>query len=105
IGARRGARPEVVDEAARLLGRVLVSPPMARASAASWLARDVPVAVDVDGLVVEDRLDVLFEEQGGLVVVRTADAADGSPGPPVEALAAALGRPVREVLVLDLAGV
>jgi ATP-dependent helicase/nuclease subunit A len=100
LGVRRGARREVVDEAVRLLARALASPPMTRACAASWLARDVPVAVHVNGQVVEDRLDVLFEEQGELVVVR----AGGAPGPAVEALVAALGRPVREVLVLGLAG-
>ena len=76
-----------------------------RARRASWLARDVPVAIAVDGAVAEDRLDLLFEEPGGLVVVRVetgaADAA--SPGLPPDALSRALGRPVREVLTLSLA--
>jgi hypothetical protein len=104
LGARRGARREVVDEAARLLARALATPTLARARRASWLARDVPVAVVVDGAVVEDRLDLLFEEPGGLVVVQTGNAVDGaSPGLPAATLAAALGRPVREILVLDLA--
>jgi hypothetical protein len=75
-----------------------------RARRASWLARDVPVAVEVGGAVTEDRLDILFEEPGGLVVLRVeTDARDAvSPGLPPEALAAALGRPVQELLTLSL---
>ena len=104
LGARRGARPEVVAEATRLLGRVLANPVIERARRASWLARDVPVAVEVAGAVTEDRLDILFEEPGGLVVLRVeTDARDAvSPGLPPEALAAALGRPVLEMLTLSL---
>jgi hypothetical protein len=75
-----------------------------RARRASWLARDVPVAIAVDGAVAEDRLDLLFEESGGLVVVRVeAGAADAaSTGLQPDSLARALGRPVREVLTLSL---
>ncbi len=104
LGARRGARPEVVAEATRLLGRVLANPVIERARRASWLARDVPVAVEVAGAVTEDRLDILFEEPGGLVVLRVeTDARDAvSPGLPPDALAAALGRPVLEMLTLSL---
>ena len=59
-----------------------------------------------DGAVAEDRLDLVFEEPGGLVVVRVdAGAGDAaSPGLPPDALAPALGRPVREALVLSLSG-
>src|SRR5262249_38680496 len=104
LGVRRGARGEVVDEAVRLLARALATPALARARRASWLARDVPVAAAADGTVVGDRLDLIFEGQGGLVVVRIGNTEDGSsPGLPTATLAAALGRPVREVLVLDLA--
>jgi ATP-dependent helicase/nuclease subunit A len=106
LGGRRGARGEVVDAAARLLARALATPVMARARAASWLARDVPVAAEAGRVVVEERLDMLFEEQGGLVVVRIANPGDGvSLGLSSESLAAALGRPIREVLVLDLGDV
>jgi ATP-dependent helicase/nuclease subunit A len=105
LGARRGARGEIVDVAVRLLARALATPALERARRAAWLARDVPVAAEADGVVVEDRLDFLFEEQGGLVVIRAGNAADGGlPGLPAETLATALGRHVREVLVLDLAG-
>ncbi len=104
LGARRGARPEVVAEALRLLRQVMAGPVIDRARRASWLARDVPVAIAADGAVAEDRLDLLFEEPGGLVVVRVeAGAADAaSTGLEPDALARALGRPVREVLTLSL---
>jgi len=104
LGGRRGARPEVVAEAARLLRQALAGPVIDRARRASWLARDVPVTIAVDGAVADDRLDLLFEEPGGLVVVRIeAGAAEGaSTGLRPDALARALGRPVREVLTLSL---
>jgi ATP-dependent helicase/nuclease subunit A len=102
LGARRAARREVIDQATRLLTRALATPAMVRARRASWLARDVPVAVESGGTVVEDRLDVLFEERRRLVVVRIGTGTDGASRPLApEALASALGRPVREVVVLD----
>jgi hypothetical protein len=104
LGARRGARPEIVAEATRLLARALEGPLVARARKASWLARDVPVAVEAEGSVTQDRLDILFEESEGLVAVRVEDGAvETAPGLRDDALARALGRPVREVLRLDLA--
>jgi ATP-dependent helicase/nuclease subunit A len=104
LGARRGARPEAVAEATRVLDRVLEGPVIARARRASWCARDVPVAVQLAGVIAEDRLDIVFEEPRGLVVVRVLTGVTDwtSPGLPPEALAPALGRPVREVLTLDL---
>ena len=105
LGARRGARTEVVAEATRLLRRVLAGPVIERARRAVWVLRDVPVAAVADGSVTDERLDLLFEEVGGLVAVRVAPDPTGR-GPrdlPPDALAAALGRPVREQLVLDLA--
>jgi hypothetical protein len=99
LGARRGARPEAVAEATRLLGEALAGPVIGRARRAAWLARDVPVAIDVRGVVTEDRLDIVFEEPEGLVVVRARTAADAvAPGLPAAALARALGRPVRELV-------
>ena len=108
LGSRRGARPEVVAEAAGLLRATMSGPVIDRARRASWLGRDVPVTIAVDGVVAEDRLDILFEEPGGLVVVRIeTGAADApgiaSPGLRPDALARALGRPVREVLTLSFA--
>ncbi len=108
LGSRRGARPEVVAEAAGLLRATMSGPVIDRARRASWLGRDVPVTIAVDGVVADDRLDILFEEPGGLVVVRietgAADATGiASPGLRPDALSRALGRPVREVLTLSFA--
>jgi hypothetical protein len=67
------------------------------------VARDVPVALEIDGTVVEDRLDIVFEEPDGLVVVRLGPAADDrTPERSPETFAPALGRPVTAVLTLDL---
>jgi hypothetical protein len=105
LGARRGARAAAVIEATRLLERALASPTIERARRGARLIRDVPVAVAADGAVVEDRLDLVWEEQGELVVVRvdTGSTDRIAPGLPPAALASALGQPVRELLVLDLA--
>jgi ATP-dependent helicase/nuclease subunit A len=106
LGARRGARADVVAEATRLLGRALVSPVIDRARRAARLVKDVPVALPAGDAVLEDRLDLVWEEDGGLVAVRVGSAlASGAtvPGPP-DALSSALGRRVGEVLHLDLAG-
>jgi hypothetical protein len=66
------------------------------------------VTIAVDGVVAEDRLDILFEEPGGLVVVRIETGAVDAPGIASsglrpDALSRALGRPVREVLTLSFA--
>jgi ATP-dependent helicase/nuclease subunit A len=105
LGSRRGARPEVVAEAARLLGLALADPVIERAHRASWLTRDVPVAVEIAGAVAEDRLDMVFEESGGLVVVRIEPQVDPGSAIPADALGTALGRPVREVVTLSFGGV
>ena len=104
LGGRRGARPEIVADAARLLRQAMSGPVIDRARRASWLARDVPVAIAVAGAAAEDRLDLLFEEPGGLVVVRLEGGAAevASPGLPSDVLSRALGRPVLEVLTLSL---
>jgi ATP-dependent helicase/nuclease subunit A len=105
LGARRGAEGGIVAEAARLLGRALADPVIGRARRAAWLGRDVPVAVLAEGTIQEDRLDLVFEESGALVAVRVeAGGARVSPRLSSEALGRALGRPVRELCVLDLTG-
>ena len=103
LGARRGTRAEVVDDATRRLGRALAGPVVGRARRAAWVLRAVPVAVPVEGRVVEDRVDLLWEEAGGLVIARLETGDRATRGLPPEALASALGRPVHDVLVLDLA--
>ncbi len=106
LGARRGARADVVGEATRLLGRALAGPVIVRARRAGRCLRDVPVAAPVAGAVVEERLDLVWEEGGELVVVRVGSGPGDRATPPLPdaVLASALGRPVRDVLVLDLAG-
>jgi hypothetical protein len=106
LGRRRGARPDVMAAATRRLADVLGEPLIERARRAAWLGRDVPGAVDADGRVQADTLDLVFEEAGALIVVRFDDgAAAPAPSPlPTASLARALGRPVREAHVLSLTG-
>jgi ATP-dependent helicase/nuclease subunit A len=106
LGARRGARAEVVSEATRLLGRALTGAVIDRARRAGRWLRNVPVAAVVSDAVVEERLDLVWEEGDELVVVRVGGGFGDRAAPPLPdaVLASALGRPVREALVLDLAG-
>ena len=101
-----GAASGSTRAAARRLTEVLADPVIARARRSAWLGRDVPVAVEVAGLVQEDTLDLVFEEAGELVVVRFDDepSAPAAPALPVTVLAQTLGRPVRETRVLSLTG-
>jgi hypothetical protein len=48
---------------------------------------------------------MVFEESGGLVVVRIEPRVDPGSAIPAAALGTALGRPVREVVTLSLGGV
>jgi ATP-dependent helicase/nuclease subunit A len=106
LGARDGVPDRLVARAARLLRRALASPVLERARRAEWLAREVPVTAEVGGALVEGRADLVFAEAGGLVVVEVKTDADPGGGEQVglyaEALARALGRPVREAVVLRL---
>jgi ATP-dependent helicase/nuclease subunit A len=106
LGVRRGARPEVMAAATRRLAEVLAEPLIERARRAAWLGRDVPVAVETDGGVQVDTLDLVFEESGALTVVRFDDGGTVPPPSPVPtaSLARALGRSVRETHVLGLTG-
>ena len=104
LGARHAAAPAVVAEATRLLEEALAAPVIGRARRAEWVGRDVPVALEVGGAVTQDRIDIVFAESGGLVLVRVRTAADVvSTVLPAEALGAVLGQPVLEVATLDLA--
>jgi hypothetical protein len=105
LGARRDATPELVRAAGDRLKACLASPAVRRARAAGRVHRDVPVAAIVDGTLVEDRLDLLFEEAGELVAVRVgAGSPDGArrAGLDAAALTRLLGGPVREVVDLHL---
>jgi hypothetical protein len=65
----------------------------------------VPVTAEVNGVLVDGRVDLLFEEADGLVAVEIKTDADPGTGTEQAALYAAalgraLGRPVTETLVL-----
>ena len=74
------------------------------------MAREVPVTAEVEGALVDGRVDLVFEEAGGLVVVEfkvegdADDAADAAEQVRLyaAALARALGRPIREALVVPI---
>jgi len=104
LGARRGARADVVTAATGAVAAALASPILERARRAAWVRRDVPVAVDRDGTVVQERLGFVFPEGDGVVAVRLMGApdADAAPGLSAAELGRALGRPVRAVLALAI---
>jgi ATP-dependent exoDNAse (exonuclease V) beta subunit len=107
LAIRQGADPALAAAALRRVERALAGPVMARARAAIWAAREVPVTAEVDGLLVDGRADLVFEEAAGLVVVEwkvegDPDDADEQVRLYAAALARALGRPVREALVVPV---
>jgi ATP-dependent exoDNAse (exonuclease V) beta subunit len=69
------------------------------------MAREVAVTAEVGGALVDGRVDLLFEEDGELVAVELKTDDDATEGPEQvalyrEALGRALGRPVKEALVV-----
>jgi ATP-dependent helicase/nuclease subunit A len=109
LGARQAASAAVVERATRLVTRALASPVLARARRAAWVGREVPVMAEVDGVLVDGRVDLVFEEADGLVTVEIKTDADPDAGAAqanlyAGALGRALGRPVREALVLRVGG-
>jgi len=110
LGTRQGAPPDLVAAALRRVRGALTGPVLARARRAAWVAREVPVTAEVEGALVDGRVDLVFEEAGGLVVVEfkvegdADDAADAAEQVRLyaAALARALGRPIREALVVPI---
>jgi ATP-dependent helicase/nuclease subunit A len=107
LGAGLGASPDVVRSAAHLVRRAVALPVWQRARRATWVAREVAVTAELDGTLVDGRIDLAFEEEGGLVVVefKTAEAPAGTEEQTAlyaDALARVLARPVREVVVVRL---
>ena len=107
LAIRQGADPALAAAALRRVERALAGPVMARARAAIWAAREVPVTAEVDGLLVDGRADLVFEEAAGLVVVEwkvegDPDDADEQVRLYAAALSRARGRPVREALVVPV---
>src|SRR5207247_10830032 len=68
LGTRQGAPPDLVAAALRRVQGALTGPVLARARRAAWVAREVPVTAEVEGALVDGRVDLVFEEAGGLVV-------------------------------------
>ena len=112
-----GLSPETADEAASLVRNALSSAVIARALAARRLWREAPFALDHRGTIVEGRIDLLFEEDDGLVIVdyKTDRFEPGGLAglaelyrPQLEAYAAAVtliaSRPVKEVVLLFARG-
>jgi ATP-dependent helicase/nuclease subunit A len=111
LAARAGVTGETAGAARRLVERALASPVVKRARKSKWVARELPVTAEIDGQVVDGRVDLAFEERGKLVVVEfKVEAADAPDAPDAEeqvglyaaALTKALGRPLKEALVVSL---
>jgi len=107
LGARHGVSAELISAATRLVRKAMGSPVAQRARRATWMAREVSVTAEIDGALVEGRVDLLFEEDGGLVAVEfktDADATDAQEQAAryAGAVSRALGRPIREALVVRL---
>ena len=107
--------PRRWTEVAALVRTAVDSPAVRRAMAAPRFWREVPVAVPVGEGVLEGFVDLLFEEEGGLVLVDyKTDAADSEHlesaaaryrlqgGAYALALGRATGMPVKEVIFLFL---
>jgi ATP-dependent helicase/nuclease subunit A len=108
LGARHRLPADAVATARRGVATALAAPVLARAREAAWRLRDVPVAAEIDGVAVDERADLVFEEGGALVLVAWA-AGDEPPDAAARrarlaaALGRALGRPVRETVVVPAA--
>jgi ATP-dependent exoDNAse (exonuclease V) beta subunit len=112
LAARRGLPLDLVSAAVRRVRRALDGPVLARARRASWVAQEWPVTAEVDGALVDGRVDLVFEEAEGLVVVefkvegdaRDEGDADEQARLYARAVARATGRRVHETLVVPLPG-
>jgi ATP-dependent helicase/nuclease subunit A len=116
--ARTAGLPQSAAEAAAVLvQRALGSEVMRRATASPRMLREVPFCVVSDGETVEGRMDVVFEESGRLVVVDyktntlPADGAAalveryrGQAKAYADSLSRAVGKPVKETVLLFLRG-
>ncbi|MBM3308567.1 MAG: PD-(D/E)XK nuclease family protein, partial [Candidatus Eisenbacteria bacterium] len=116
--ARTAGLPvSAANEAADLVARALASPVMRRAAASGRAFREVPFCVASGGGIVEGRSDLVFEEPEGLVVVdyKSDTLTEGGAAELVEryrgqaeayarALSQAIGKPVKEAVLLFLRG-
>jgi ATP-dependent exoDNAse (exonuclease V) beta subunit len=113
IARTMGADRDLVVEAAGLVERALGSSIVRRAAGAPHASREAPFCVSMGGFILEGKIDLVFEEDDGLVVVDyktdavppggVADLAEryrGQAGAYTLAMRAITGRPVKEVVLL-----
>ncbi len=112
-----GLPASFAEEAAALAARALGSPVMRRAAASARAFTEVPFCVVSDGETVEGRMDLVFEEPDGLVVVDYKSdilPAEGAAAlverhraqaeAYADSLSRAVGKPVKETVLLFLRG-
>ena len=112
-----GLDPSAAEQAADLAVRALASPVMRRAAASTRAFTEVPFCVVWDGETVEGRMDLVFEESDGLVVVdyktdilpaegaaALVERYRGQAEAYADSLSRAVGKPVKETVLLFLRG-
>lgn len=112
-----GLPPEIVSEVTAIIETGMKSDVMRRAREASRVWRELPFCIAREGGTVEGKIDLVFEEEDGLVIVdyKTNLFAEGGTAalrehyrPQAEsyglALSAVSGRPVKEVVLLFMRG-
>jgi len=117
IARTTGAGGDLVGEATGLVERALGSSIIRRAAVASHASREVPFCVSHGGVIVEGKIDLLFEEEDGIVIVdykTDAVPPDGAEGladryrQQAEAYALAVtqasGKPVKEIVLFFMSG-
>ncbi len=117
VALAKGLPSEIADEVVPVIEKGLGSDVMRRASAASEVWRELPFCVARDGGTIEGKIDLVFEEAGGLVIVdyktNVLDSDDTSAlrerhRAQAEAYGLALSavsdRPVKEVVLLFMRG-
>jgi ATP-dependent exoDNAse (exonuclease V) beta subunit len=112
-----GLDPSAAEQAADLVARALASPVMRRTVASPVVLREIPFCVVSGAETVEGRMDLVFEESGGLVVVDYKTDVLPAEGAAAlveryraqaeayaDSLARAVGKPVKETVLLFLRG-
>jgi len=117
VALSSGLPEEAAAPAAALIGDALKSPVLERARGATRVWRELPFCLARDGATIEGKMDLVFEEEDGLVIVDyktnlieaggTAALREkyrGQAGAYGLALAAVADRPVKEVVLLFVRG-
>jgi ATP-dependent exoDNAse (exonuclease V) beta subunit len=117
VALAKGLPAEIVDEVTPIIEKGLKSDVIIRASAASKVWRELPFCIARDGGTIEGKIDLVFEEADGLVIVdyKTNLFDDDDTSALREhyraqaeayglALSAVSDRPVKEVVLLFMRG-